>query len=264
MSIKDFNDDCLESPLANRYSIRKIIKEPIILRALNPSHGETILDLGCGAGVFTRKIGEKAKVFGLDYSKNNIKSAQFNCKGKQKCFFKEGDVTNVPLKSNFFDKILSTEVIEHIEDDDKMISECSRLLKKRGRLILTTPCINPIFSLDWLRRMVGIHFDQDFGHKRGGYTKKQLYNLFKKYDLEPLYHKYYDQFFGELAWIITCIPRQLRKEDWKSGKDQATLNKSKIFMIYTFLFPFLLWFAKLDRFLKKLKGHHIIVVARKI
>jgi ubiquinone/menaquinone biosynthesis C-methylase UbiE len=50
-----------------------------------------------------------------------------------------GDAQGMPFKSNFFDKILMTEVIEHIPDPEAAILEACRVLKKGGKIVVSTP-----------------------------------------------------------------------------------------------------------------------------
>ena len=46
---------------------------------------------------------------------------------------------NLPFKRSCFDKIMLSEVLEHLEDPQYALEECHRILKKRGRIILSTP-----------------------------------------------------------------------------------------------------------------------------
>jgi ubiquinone/menaquinone biosynthesis C-methylase UbiE len=254
-------DDCLESPIANKYSLRKKLKLPILMRALNINKEQTVLDIGCGAGIFSAEMAKVAKkAYGMDYSETNIRAVRNRYSAIKNLEFKVGDATKLPFEDNYFDAILATELIEHVEDDNAFVRECQRVLKKGGVLAVTTPCTNPTISVDWFRRLgAGIHIDRDFGHKRAGYTKKELYGILTKHGLKPVYAEYYDQLFGEIAWVITCMPRAFTNKNWKSGEGQDIINESTMFKIYKIVFPFILLFAKLDIFLKKMRGHHIIV-----
>ncbi|WP_300367238.1 class I SAM-dependent methyltransferase [Brachyspira sp.] len=51
----------------------------------------------------------------------------------------EADVTNLPFENNFFDLIISSHVIEHIEDENKILSEFNRVLKDDGLIFLSFP-----------------------------------------------------------------------------------------------------------------------------
>lgn len=254
-------EDCLESPIANKYSLRKRLKMPILMKALNIKKDNVVLDVGCGAGIFSAAMSKKAKeVYGLDYSKTNINAVKKRYKHIQNIKFVKGDATKMPFKAGFFDVILATEIIEHIQDDNKFVKECCRVLKKGGRLVVTTPCTNPAISVDWFRKLGGINMEKDFGHKRAGYTRKELFRILKSNKLKPTYTEYYDQLFGETAWVITCFPRYLSdKKNWSSGEGQYNIDKSFMFKVYKVIFPVIFSFAKLDNLIKKWRGHHILV-----
>ena len=49
------------------------------------------------------------------------------------------DIVNIPVEDESFDSIMCIEVLEHIVDPNKALSELTRILKKGGRLILTAP-----------------------------------------------------------------------------------------------------------------------------
>lgn len=50
-----------------------------------------------------------------------------------------GDMTNSDLPSESYDLVVSVEVLEHVEEDEKFVSEVCRVLKPGGRFIMTTP-----------------------------------------------------------------------------------------------------------------------------
>ena len=50
-----------------------------------------------------------------------------------------GDMTNSDLHSETYDLVISVEVLEHVQDDEKFVSEVNRVLKPGGRFIMTTP-----------------------------------------------------------------------------------------------------------------------------
>lgn len=49
------------------------------------------------------------------------------------------DMTNSDLPSEHYDLVVSVEVLEHVEDDERFVSEVSRVLKPGGRFLMTTP-----------------------------------------------------------------------------------------------------------------------------
>ncbi len=263
MKNKAISTDCTEVPEINRYSIRKRIKIPILLKELGIKPTDIVLDIGCGSGILTKLIAEKGakQVVGLDASKNNLKFASKNKYKNQKFVF--GDALALPFKDMYFDKVLATEIIEHLDDDVKFVDEIERVLKKGGYAVITTPCTKPAISLEWLRKLMGIDYSKAFGHKRAGYREEELKEVVKKTNLKIVKIRYYDQFFSELVWLATAIPRMIKGKEWLTGEDQIHMKDSISFKIYKKIFPFLLGFAKLDLPLSGLRGLHILVKVKK-
>ncbi|QQG42248.1 MAG: class I SAM-dependent methyltransferase [Candidatus Woesebacteria bacterium] len=75
------------------------------------------------------------------------------------------DIVKIPVKNSSFDNILCTEVLEHVPHPDMAIKEISRILRKRGRLILTAPFASQThyspyffstgFSINWYKKVLG-------------------------------------------------------------------------------------------------------------
>lgn len=87
-----------------------------------------VLDVGCGQKPYEFIFKENTKEYiGLDFDKANKKADYI------------GTALKLPFKSNSFDTIISTQVLEHVEDPRLMINEINRVLKKGGNLILTAP-----------------------------------------------------------------------------------------------------------------------------
>ncbi len=107
-----------------------------------PLKGKKFLDVGCGLGFFASRAGELgAKVYGIDIGEKLVKkSKQRYPDGK----FSVASAVELPYRDNTFDLVLCTEVIEHVNNQNKVISEIFRVLKKDGYLVLTTP--NKVFK----------------------------------------------------------------------------------------------------------------------
>jgi len=99
-----------------------------------------LLDIGLGCGFFEKIIKkEKPKInlYGIDISKSAIKKIKQNSIG----VFKIGSVLEIPFKQNFFDVVIALEVLEHIPATEifSVYKEIKRVLKKKGKLILSIP-----------------------------------------------------------------------------------------------------------------------------
>ena len=88
---------------------------------------DQVLDAACGTGYGTTGVG-------IDNNPEAIAFAKKHFKAK----YVLGDVLNMPFSSNLFDVVTSFETIEHV-DAKKFLNEISRVLKKDGKLILSTP-----------------------------------------------------------------------------------------------------------------------------
>ncbi|MFH8093007.1 MAG: class I SAM-dependent methyltransferase [Candidatus Aenigmatarchaeota archaeon] len=99
---------------------------------------EVVLDVGCGSGRFIRLLSSLVKeIHGIDISEEALKIAK-NMKIKN-ASLKKGSALKIPYGNNFFDKVICIDVIEHIRDDEKVLKEIKRVLKKGGEGIIYFP-----------------------------------------------------------------------------------------------------------------------------
>jgi len=105
--------------------------------------GMTVLDLGSGAGfdcfLAARKAGKTGKVIGVDMTEKMIDKARENAKkyGYKNVEFRLGDIEELPVDDGSVDVIISNCVINLAPDKTKVFSEAHRVLKKRGKLLVS-------------------------------------------------------------------------------------------------------------------------------
>ena len=105
--------------------------------------GDTVLDLGSGAGIdcflAARKVGEKGKVIGIDMTKEMVEKSELNAKrqGYKNIEFILGDIENLPIKDNSVDVIITNCVINLTPNKEKTFREAYRVLKKGGRMYIS-------------------------------------------------------------------------------------------------------------------------------
>ena len=104
-----------------------------------------VLDVGCGAGITTKKAG----AIGLDLDRGDVK----------------GSVYDLPFKSGTFGTVLLLEVIEHLEDWARAIFEIKRVLKPGGRIVMVFPN-DWAFKIAWALFLMWREVFRDRGHLR--------------------------------------------------------------------------------------------------
>lgn len=126
--------------------------------------GETVLDLGSGAGfdVFqaARKVGPEGLSIGVDMSQDMLSRAEINAtKGSvTNVKFVLSPITKIPLEAETLDCVISNCVINLLEESQKKIcfAEVYRLLKPGGRLAVSDILAKKLIS-DELRTDLGLY-----------------------------------------------------------------------------------------------------------
>ena len=133
-----------------------------LISLAKPLKAESILDTGCGEGftinlLIKNGIGEKIE--GIEFSKEAISLGK---KLFPKAKIEQGSIYSLPYKSNSFDLVLCNEVLEHLENPQKAMSEIFRVTK--SFLIISIPN-EPFFMIsNFLRGKNILRFGNDSGH----------------------------------------------------------------------------------------------------
>lgn len=184
-----------------------------ILQILKSSPRDSkILDIGCSSGVLLNDLIEigfkKENLYGIDISEKAI----YNCKqnGIKNSFVMDAQEINLPEK---FDIIIASDCLEHIQNDEKAISNWYSILKKNGVALIFVPA----FMFLWSN-----HDEANMHFRR--YSKRQLTEVLNKSAFEINKSSYWN-FFLFFPIILVRIYTNLSK----SKKTNGNLNTPPAF-----------------------------------
>ena len=113
------------------------------LEHLELQPGETVVDLGSGAGIdaliAARAVGPEGHVIGVDMTPEMLAKAKANAAaaGADHVEFREGRLEALPVDDDTVDAITSNCVINLVPDKSKVFAEIHRVLKPGGRLVVS-------------------------------------------------------------------------------------------------------------------------------
>jgi arsenite methyltransferase len=111
--------------------------------------GETVLDLGSGAGadvlISARRVGETGKAIGLDMTDEMLELARANAAeaGVLNIEFVKGYIEEIPLPDDSVDVVISNCVINLSADKRRVIAEVARVLRPGGRFAVSDVIADP-------------------------------------------------------------------------------------------------------------------------
>jgi SAM-dependent methyltransferase len=104
--------------------------------------GKTVLDFGCGTGYGAYELSRYARrVDAVDISTEAIEFARANYRASNLTFTRIGriEVCPLPFEDRIYDLVVSNQVIEHIREPERYLSEAKRVMTEAGVLVLATP-----------------------------------------------------------------------------------------------------------------------------
>ena len=95
-----------------------------------------LLDIGCGEGATLRHLGEPEGATGIDLFEDKIAFAQ---RELPRCRFLAGSAYEMPFGDAAFDQIVVRDLVHHLDDPERFVDECARVLAPGGRIDILEP-----------------------------------------------------------------------------------------------------------------------------
>jgi len=214
-----------------------------------------IFDAGMDFGQYSYFMAKQfsgCKIFGVDVKEEQVEDCNyfFGKRGFKNVKFEVADLTKIEF-SDEYDFILNVDVMEHIEEDELVLKNFARALKKGGRLLINTP--SDLGGSD-------AHEEDDESfieeHARNGYSKEDITAKLERAGLKVTHFKYTYGKYGTISWRFGI----------KYPILIAGVSKILI-LVLPFYYFFTLWFVLilmwLDTKTENAAGTGIVVVAEK-
>jgi SAM-dependent methyltransferase len=197
-----------------------------------PMHdGSRCLDVGCGEGrhALAAHLRPGAHVVGIDLSHEDLQTAQSRVSDmaaldpKGYLTFLQGDATRLPFPDASFDRVICSEVLEHIPNFMTVIEELVRVLKPGGRLCVSVPRAWPEQVCWWLSR--------DYHNTPGGHIR--IFNRqFLKREISRhgmrCYHEHGAHALHVPYWWLRCLL-------WREGDQHGLVNAYHRLLVWDLL-----------------------------
>ena len=139
------NNNTSWSPVAKWYSgivgegghyFHEHVILPNLKNLIDPKGGETVLDVGCGQGVYARSLAHNVDYTGIDISKELIIEAKKLTKNNKHIYYVADATKGMPVPESSFDHAVCILAIQNTKDGSLLIENASRALKEKGDFVI--------------------------------------------------------------------------------------------------------------------------------
>jgi len=220
-------------------TLRGLIRRRFILSYLQKFKG-LLLDLGCNRGYYISEY-NNGRAIGVDISYPVLQEAKNRL---PEIRFLQGDAQQLSfLKSNSVDAILCSEMVEHVPNAQGVLSECFRILKPGGDLLVTTPNYKkekPTWVEIGEMKSYGVQGVKDDLYFHTAFRPEELKEMaesagFTKVETGTFEKevKYATRIPVVFYHLVKFLNKSLVRSDKLAGANETMLNKSSLF-IYRF------------------------------
>jgi SAM-dependent methyltransferase len=131
------------------------------------THDDLLIDVGAGTGQLLREFGDSVRTVGIEFDSAGLAFAS-----GPRIRLVRGSLMALPLASDAAAVVTALDVLEHVDDDERALSELLRVTRHGGLVLIHVPAF-PLLWSDW---------DEALGHKRR-YSRHGLLALVGKFDV---------------------------------------------------------------------------------
>jgi len=201
-----------------------------------------ILEIGVGHGSYCTLLRSHGQYLGVDIDRKSVAAARVRFPDAA---FAECDILEharlTELLPGGADAVISLNVFEHIEDDEKAISNVIQIIKPGGHLLLSVPALMVLYN----------ELDRLAGHCRR-YTTDRIRKILQHQPVEIVKLKYINP-IGAVGWWVNSAARP-------TSLDSDAINR-QIRLFDRYAVPFS---RALDPLFRSFFGQSVICVARRI
>lgn len=186
----------------SRFLTQRFLRRIVDLTKDLCPEGGSLLDVGCGEGINLYHISEATDNFqltGLEISQESLDVAKTMVPMSH---LEQGSIYDLPYEDNYFDLVLCTEVLEHLEEPEKGLKEVCRVAKRD--VILSVPH-EPLWRM--LNMARGAYW-KDFGNTEGHLNQwsKRGFHAFVRDRFEEL------EDISRLPWTIVTARKSVESD----------------------------------------------------
>lgn len=183
-----------------------------------------ILNVGAATGRSSEMLESFGQIQSIEYDQP---SYQF-CRDVLKMKIDQGSITELPYPDNAYDCVCAFDVVEHVEDHQKAISELFRVCKPGGKIFITVPAFMSLWSN---HDVVNHHFRR--------YRKQQMLDLFSANGGRLLRTTYFNFFLFIPIFLVRSLQRIFfRKKQEELKPDNDMIKSGLINTIFQSIFSF--------------------------
>lgn len=217
MTAIDFHDDIAhewnDKYAAGRLKKRLDFIKSAVLDKIAINSSDRWLDAGCGSGIFSRMLAQKAgHVTGVDGSENMVSVSRTLADqqrlSERTVFERIETVEDLAFETSSFDGVISLSVLEYVPDPLKALSEYSRVVKDGGLVVVSIPHSSSLYRRVQSSKILGRHSKgQYLQYSKFSLNPKTADAVFNRLDFDVISQTHFDPIIP-LA-LLPVIPGSL-------------------------------------------------------